>query len=110
MSGVSSLVQWPKNSGFWVPHYITTLLTIGITDSNFVVDDWKKLESMDKISDCVIITTRDQMHRDPAIAFAKKGYHILLEKPMSVDEKECDDIANACEENNIILAVCHVLR
>ena len=85
-------------------------MTIGITDSDLIVDDWKKLGSMDKISDCAIITTQDQMHRDPAIALAKKGYHILLEKPMSVDEKECDDIANACEENNIILAVCHVLR
>ena len=86
------------------------LLIIGISDSSFIVNDWKKLESMDKISDCAIITTQDQMHRDPAIAFANKGYHILLEKPMSVDEKECDDIANACEENNTILAVCHVLR
>ena len=77
---------------------------------NLVVDDWKKLLAMDKIADCAIITTQDQLHRDPAIAFANKGYHLLLEKPMSVDEKECEDIAHACEQNDIILAVCHVLR
>ena len=65
---------------------------------------------MNKLADCAFITTQDQMHRDPAIAFSKKGYHLLLEKPMSVDEKECDDIAQACEENGTILAVCHVLR
>ena len=29
---------------------------------------------------------------------------------MSVNEVECEDIASACVRNNIIVAVCHVLR
>ena len=29
---------------------------------------------------------------------------------MSVNEKECEEIAEACEKNGVILAVCHVLR
>ena len=33
------------------------------------------------------------MHREPAVALAEKGYHLLLEKPMSVSEEECEDIA-----------------
>ena len=33
------------------------------------------------------------MHREPAVALAGKGYHLLLEKPMSVSEEECEDIA-----------------
>jgi len=51
-----------------------------------VFEDWKSLAKRDKFADVAIITTQDHMHRDPAIAFAKKGYHILLEKPMAVDE------------------------
>ena len=37
--------------------------------------------------------TQDRMHREPAVALAEKGYHLLLEKPMSVSEEECEDIA-----------------
>ena len=51
-----------------------------------------------------------QLHKDPAIAFAKKGYHLLLEKPMSNLEDECDEIAKVCEENGVMMTVCHVLR
>ena len=36
---------------------------------------------------------QDRMHREPAVALAEKGYHLLLEKPMSVSEEECEDIA-----------------
>ena len=52
-----------------------------------IVDDWTKLAHLDKMADCAFICTQDQMHKEPAVAFAKKGYHLLLEKPMSVDEK-----------------------
>lgn len=41
---------------------------------------------------------------------AKKGYHLLLEKPMAVTEEDCKEIVKVCKENKVILAVCHVLR
>jgi len=75
-----------------------------------VFKDWKELAAVPKIADAVVITTQDRMHSEPAIAFANKGYHILLEKPMSVTEKECIDIAKAVEKNNVVFAVGHVLR
>ena len=50
------------------------------------------------------------MHKEPCIAFANKGYHILLEKPMAPTLKECEEITEACKRNGIILAVGHVLR
>ncbi len=34
----------------------------------------------------------------------------MLEKPMAVEEKDCQEIAMACEKANVIMAVCHVLR
>ena len=98
-----------------------------------------------------------QMHAEPAVAMARRGYHILLEKPMAgtistasasvstralhlpgacaprfvitsldpppppnrspaahcmstVSEEDCERIAAACEENKVMLCVCHVLR
>lgn len=39
-----------------------------------------------------------------------KGYHLLLEKPMSTNERECEEIAEICEKSGVIMAVCHVLR
>lgn len=38
------------------------------------------------------------------------GYHLLLEKPMAVTEEDCEEIAKACTDAQVIVAVCHVLR
>ncbi len=75
-----------------------------------VFEDWKDLAKRDRFADVAIITTQDHMHRDPAIAFAKKGYHILLEKPMAVDEKSCRDITKTVLDKKVLFAVGHVLR
>ncbi len=75
-----------------------------------VFKDWKDMAKRDKFADAVLITMQDQMHRYPAIAFAKRGYHILLEKPMAPDEKSCRDIVKAVTGKNIMFAVAHVLR
>jgi len=72
--------------------------------------DWREAVKRDKFADAVIIATQDAMHTEPAIAFAEKGYHILLEKPMAPTEAECIRIAEAAKKNNVILAVCHVMR
>lgn len=50
------------------------------------------------------------MHLEPALAFAELGYHIMLEKPMALDEPSCRAIVDAVERAGVILAVGHVLR
>jgi len=72
--------------------------------------DWHEILPLGKIADAVIITTQDRMHLEPALAFAAQGYHILVEKPLSPLPDECRQIAEAARKNNIIMAVCHVLR
>jgi predicted dehydrogenase len=37
-------------------------------------------------------------------------YHILLEKPMSINVEECVQIYQAVMKNKVLLAVGHVLR
>jgi len=62
-------------------------------------------------ANAVVIAVQDAMHCEVATAFAKQAkYHILLEKPMSVSEQECQQIVEAVESNKVMLAVCHVLR
>ncbi|MGD9395427.1 MAG: Gfo/Idh/MocA family oxidoreductase [Candidatus Thorarchaeota archaeon] len=75
-----------------------------------VFTDWKEMAKKKKFADAVIIATQDHMHREPTIAFAKKGYHILLEKPMAPDEKSCRAIIKAVLSKDIIFALGHVLR
>uniref|UniRef100_A0A3B3UMN4 Zgc:154075 n=1 Tax=Poecilia latipinna TaxID=48699 RepID=A0A3B3UMN4_9TELE len=57
-----------------------------IEDQN-VFEDWKNIVEREKFADAVLICTPDRIHKDPAVAFAKKGYHILLEKPMAVSRE-----------------------
>jgi hypothetical protein len=56
-------------------------------------------------TNCSTITMQHSPHDT-----ANKGYHILLEKPMSVKKEECKAITAAVEANNCIFAVGHVMR
>ena len=78
--------------------------------SDKVFSDWKDLAKQERFADAVVIATQDSMHLGPAIAFAKKGYHMLLEKPMAPDEESCKKIAKTVLDNKILFGVAHVLR
>ena len=75
-----------------------------------VATDWKALAEREKFADAAIIATQDAMHADPAVAFAGKGYHLLVEKPLAPTATECERIVQAVKENDVFLAVGHVLR
>ena len=78
--------------------------------SENAVTDWQELVARPKFADAVVIATPDAQHRDPAVAFARQGYDILLEKPLAPDPESCQQIVDAVMANNNIFAVCHVLR
>ncbi|KAJ2319991.1 hypothetical protein GGI00_006309, partial [Coemansia sp. RSA 2681] len=71
---------------------------------------WKTLLEAPKIADAVLICTIDSLHTKLAVAFANKGYHVLLEKPMATDLAGCQEVYSAAKKNGVMLAVCHVLR
>ncbi len=75
-----------------------------------IFKSWEDLAKRKRFADGVIIATQDKMHTEPAIKFAKKGYHIMLEKPMAPTARECEKIVQVAKKKNIIFAVCHVLR
>lgn len=75
-----------------------------------VFTDWQDAAARPRFADAVIIATQDRMHTAPAIAFAKLGYHVLLEKPMAPAPEECRAIVDTAKAAGILFGVCHVMR
>ncbi|MGQ7754005.1 Gfo/Idh/MocA family protein [Streptomyces sp. WC2508] len=75
-----------------------------------VFADWRDLLARDRLADAAVISTQDSMHTEPAVRAADLGYHLLLEKPMAQSEEEAAAIAAAADRNDVLLAVCHVMR
>ncbi|OGV63546.1 MAG: oxidoreductase [Lentisphaerae bacterium RIFOXYB12_FULL_65_16] len=75
-----------------------------------VFKDWRDAAARERFADAVLICTQDAMHADPAVAFAAKGYHMLLEKPMAPNETDCRRIVAAVKKADVLFAVCHVMR
>lgn len=64
----------------------------------------------ERMADIACICTQDQDHFAHAIAALEKGYHLLLEKPISISEELCNGIAQKAKECGRTVLVCHVLR
>lgn len=75
-----------------------------------VFTDWRQATDAGKLADAVLICTQDQMHTEPALAFARQGYAMLLEKPLSPDADECRAIVAEVVRQKLIFSVGHVLR
>ncbi|HJS09255.1 MAG TPA: Gfo/Idh/MocA family oxidoreductase [Pirellulales bacterium] len=52
----------------------------------------------------VTIGTPSGAHLEPAVAAAKAGKHVIVEKPLEITLKRCDAIIRACKENNVKLS------
>ena len=75
-----------------------------------VFEDWKPLARRKRFADAALVCTLDALHLAPTITLARKGYHILLEKPMAPDERGCRRIATAVQKAGVMVAVGHVMR
>ncbi|MBP1966578.1 Gfo/Idh/MocA family protein [Paenibacillus aceris] len=71
---------------------------------------WDELFAQSKLADIMLICTQDNMHFEPTVKALDQGYHVLLEKPMSPDPKECLAMEASAKANNRLLSICHVLR
>ncbi|MBM4268401.1 MAG: Gfo/Idh/MocA family oxidoreductase [Deltaproteobacteria bacterium] len=81
---------------------------LGVPAENLFTD-WREAAGRARFADAVVIATLDDQHADPAIAFAEKGYHLLLEKPMAPTEEDCERIVAVVKRSGVLLAVGHVL-
>lgn len=71
---------------------------------------WDDLFAAPKMADAVLICTQDQQHYEPTVQALKAGYHVLLEKPMSPDAKECIALGELALQAGRVFSICHVLR
>ena len=70
----------------------------------------EELLALDNMGEAAIIASMDRDHYDHAIAAMKKGYHLLLEKPISPDPRETLEIERTALALERKVVVCHVLR
>jgi predicted dehydrogenase len=70
----------------------------------------EELLAQPKLCEALLICTMDRGHYAPAMQALEKGYHILLEKPMSHDPQETIEIAEQAERCQRILTICHGMR
>ena len=64
----------------------------------------------DQGAEAVLICTQDRDHVIPAKKAMEKGYHIMLEKPISHSREECSELGKMAEDYSKVLLICHVLR
>lgn len=83
--------------------------TYGIAPEN-VVATWEDLASRPKFADAVINGTMDRMHYASTVPFLRKGYHVLLEKPIAPTEEEVRGLMAEAKAAGVTVMICHVLR
>lgn len=70
----------------------------------------EELLNQPKLADLLCIATLDQEHVSQAMKAMEIGYDLLLEKPISGDKKECQQILEMATRLGRKVVVCHVLR
>ncbi|MDX6405228.1 MAG: hypothetical protein QOH70_2683 [Blastocatellia bacterium] len=71
--------------------------------------DWKKL-LLDEEIEAVYLATPVHLHAEEAIAAAEAGKHVLCEKPLAMNARECDQMIDACRRNRVKLGVAYYRR
>jgi predicted dehydrogenase len=69
--------------------------------SGKAVDAWQDAVERDDV-DAVVIATPNAQHRDVAIAAARAGKHVLVDKPMACTTA-ADEMIAAADENGVVL-------
>ncbi len=64
-----------------------------------------------RLADVMVVSTMDRQHVDHAIPALEKGYHVLMEKPISPDINKCREMLEAAARHpDQYVILCHVLR
>ncbi len=58
----------------------------------------------DPAVDVVTIGTPSGAHLEPAVASARAGKHVIVEKPLEITLKRCDKIIEECEKAGVVLS------
>ncbi len=75
-----------------------------------VFPTWQALCESAISCDAAIIATLDHQHTGPTLAALRRGWDVLLEKPMADTFEGCLEINHAQQETGAVVAICHSLR
>ena len=78
-------------------------------DVPVAVADYRELVSSNDV-DAVIIVTPDQLHLEMTAAFLRAGKHVLCEKPMALNVRECEEMMRIQRETGKMLMIGQVCR
>ena len=79
-------------------------------EENDCFSDEREFIARGKIADCVINGTMDNLHISTTMPLLPLGYDVLLEKPVTSDEKEFRELLATAKKYGCRIVVCHVLR
>jgi predicted dehydrogenase len=97
---------------------VTALCDVSATVLNGVGDlwgverrlsDYRDVAALDDV-DAVLIANPDAYHADAALAAIEAGKDVLVEKPMCLGVRECDEIVAAAERTGAIVQVGYMRR
>ena len=74
-----------------------------------VVSDYRELLADDSI-EVVDVVLPSHLHHSVGRAVLEAGKHLLMEKPMALDESQCDDLLRCAREHRRLIAVGHEFR
>ena len=111
--------------GNWGRNHIRTLYELGCLSAvvdfseiirSEVIESYKDIsvyenleDSFNKDYDAYIVATPASTHFQIARAIIKKGYHVLIEKPMTLNSEDAEELIHLAEKNNVHIMVGHLL-
>lgn len=93
----------PEKAKTWQEKY-------GIKPANtYNYDNFDKIADNDEI-DIIYVVLPNAMHAEYVIRAAKAGKHVICEKPMALNVKECEAMIKACKDNDRQLSIGYRLQ
>lgn len=71
---------------------------------------WEDLLAQPQLAPALFNTTMDQMHFASTMPALARGYHVLVEKPLTTDPVECVQVVDAAQTHKRILQCGYTLR
>ena len=81
-----------------------------LISKKYQVKSFKSLEDLSENVQAVIISTPTIHHHEIATFFLKNNIHVFIEKPITTNVKEANELVQLAKDNNIVGQVGHVER
>ena len=81
-----------------------------LISKKYPVKSFKSLEDLSENVQAVIISTPTIHHHEIATFFLKNNIHVFIEKPITTNVKEANELVQLAKDNNLVGQVGHVER